>query len=451
MFYNNQLYVADSGNNRLLVMPQNGTTFGPGVSVLGQDLVTLNAPNLVEGREFDFTSAGANQGDAGLAVDLSSTPPHLYVADTYNNRILGWNDLRNLQAGQKADIVIGQPDFQQVLVNYPTNNANQPNSSGLYLPRGVAVDLEGNLYVADGGNGRVLRFPSPFTNYQAGTPEQADLVLGQLNFTSTVPDPTQRTMASPYGLAFTYDTGLMVSDIAMSRVMFFPGDQHNPSSFSSGEAATLVFGQPNFNSITAGSTSNQLNSPRHISVDTDDRLYVADTGNGRVQIFDHAPTAGQNPSAAYSLTTGLQYPAGIYVSAATGEIWVADAGNRNAIRFTSFDQLVRNGQPNATIQTPVGLRAVVEDGWGNLFLADTANRITIYYPGLGVVNNASYLYTSQLAPGMLTSIFTQGNAGQFGTQASSAPSPPSAHHAERRSGSLQRHSGADLVCRSESD
>ena len=232
VFYNNQLYVADSGNNRLLVMPQNGTTFGPGVSVLGQDLVTLNAPNLVEGREFDFTSAGANQGDAGLAVDLSSTPPHLYVADTYNNRILGWNDLRNLQAGQKADIVIGQPDFQQVLVNYPTNNANQPNSSGLYLPRGVAVDLEGNLYVADGGNGRVLRFPSPFTNYQAGTPEQADLVLGQLNFTSTVPDPTQRTMASPYGLAFTYDTGLMVSDIAMSRVMFFPGDQHNPSSFS---------------------------------------------------------------------------------------------------------------------------------------------------------------------------------------------------------------------------
>ena len=97
------------------------------------------------------------------------------------------------------------------------------------------------------------------------------------------------------------------------------------------------------------------------------------------------------------LTTGLQYPAGIYVSAATGEIWVADAGNRNAIRFTSFDQLVaQNGQPNATIQTPVGLRAVVEDGWGNLFLADTANRITIYYPGLGVVNNASYLYTSQL-------------------------------------------------------
>jgi uncharacterized protein (TIGR03437 family) len=152
---------------------------------------------------------------------------------------------------------------------------------------------------------------------------------------------------------------------------------------------------------------------------------VADTGNGRVEIFDHAPTAGQNPAAAYTLTTGLEFPAGIYVSAATGEIWVGDAGNKNAIRFTNFQQLVAsNGQPNFEIQTPVSLRAVVEDGWGNLFLADTANRVTIFYPGLGVVNNANYLYTNALAPGMITAIFTEGNAGQFGAQAASAAAVP---------------------------
>ena len=106
--------------------------------------------------------------------------------------------------------------------------------------------------MADSGNGRVLRFPTPFASYQPGTPQQADLVLGQLSFNSTVPDATQRTMELPYGLAFTASTGLMVSDFAQSRVLFFPGDQHNPSSFSSGEAATLVFGQPNFTFDNSG-------------------------------------------------------------------------------------------------------------------------------------------------------------------------------------------------------
>ena len=185
--------------------------------------MTLNAPNLVEGREFDF--GGGNTGyDAGVAVDFTSSPPHLYVADTYNNRILGYNDLRNVQSGAKADLVIGQPDFQQVLVNYPANNANLPNASGLFLPTGLAVDSAGNLYVADRGNGRVLRFPQPFANYTPGTLEQANLVLGQSSFTSTkITDATDRTMAQPYGLAFTLAGGLLVSDAVPESRAVFPG------------------------------------------------------------------------------------------------------------------------------------------------------------------------------------------------------------------------------------
>ena len=148
-----------------------------------------------------------------------------YVADTYNNRILGYNDLRSLKAGAKADIVIGQPDFQQVLTNYPANDANKTNSSGLFLPTGVVVDSNGNLYVADKGNGRVLRFPAPFANYTPGLMEQADLVLGQSGFSSTrITDATNRTMAQPYGLAFTYAGGLLVSDVALNRACSISGE-----------------------------------------------------------------------------------------------------------------------------------------------------------------------------------------------------------------------------------
>ena len=425
VFFNSELYVADSGNNRVLVLPQSGASFSPATMVLGQDAMNLNAPNLVEGREFDFTSVASSSADAGIAIDANANPPHLYVADTYNNRILGYNDLRNLAAGMKADLVIGQPDFQQTLANYPTNSPNTTNSSGLSIPTGLAVDSAGNLYVADTGNGRVLRFPAPFANYTPGTPEQADLVLGQSSFTATkVTDPTQRTMAAPYGLAFAYAGGLLVSDVALARVLYFQGPS---ADFSSGMSATLVFGQPDFNSGGGGSGTAQLNAPHHIAVDTDDRLYVADTGNHRVAIYNSAPDSTSGTPAAYFLTQDLQSPRGIYISGLTAEIWVADSGAGSAIRFAPFNQLVETlGVPNGAILDSGSPLALQEDPWGNMFIADAINRVLTYYPGLVPLNAANFLYPNVLAPGMITALYSQGIYGQFGgqtLQASALPLP----------------------------
>lgn len=421
-FSGTELYVADAANNRVVVLPQTSTGFGPATRVLGQDALTLNAVNLIEGREFDFV--GSTSIDAGIAVDLNSNPPHLYVADTYNNRILGYKDLRNLQPGAKADLVIGQPDFQHQWVNYPTNNPNTPNQASLSVPTGLAVDASGNLYVADTGNGRVLRFPAPFANYTPGTPELADLVLGQSSFFFTITDPTDRTMAAPYGLALTNYPGLLVSDVEHSRVLFFSGP-----GFTNGQAATNVFGQPDFNSSGPGSGMNQLSEPRHIANDSDDRLYVADSGNGRVMIFDHAPNAPNNPVAAYALagSNGLASPRGMYVSPVNGDIWVADAsagGTGAAVRFPAYNNLEVNGfQPNATL-SEFSARAITEDAWGNVFVADAANRVVIHYPGLSSINAASYLFPNALAPGMIAAMYSTGNNNQFGTASQSASSIP---------------------------
>ncbi|HEY3825220.1 MAG TPA: hypothetical protein VGL82_11725 [Bryobacteraceae bacterium] len=418
-FFGSELYVADSFNNRVVVIPLNGTEFGPATRVLGQDLMTLNAPNLVEGRELDF--GGSSTGfDAGVAVDVNSNPPHLYVADTYNNRILGYNDLRSVRSGAKADIVIGQPDFQQVLVNYPTNNTTLPNASGLFLPTGLTVDTAGNLYVADRGNGRVLRFPQPFARYTAGALEQADLVLGQSSFTgATITDATDRTMAEPYSLAFSAITGgLFVSDVFLNRVLYFQG------TLTSGMSASMVFGQPNFNSSASGSGTGQMNAPHHIAADTYDRLYVADSQNARIDIYSNVSTATPGQPAAVTLKSGLVIPRGVYVSGLTGEIWVADAGG-GALRYPAFEELIEaGGIPNGEIVDGDGPLAVTEDAWGDLFLADAAHRVGIYYPGLGPINAANYLYPSQLAPGMIAALFTQGNFNQFGGQPSNAGSLP---------------------------
>ena len=152
--------------------------------------------NLIEGREFQFN--GTN-GDAGLAIDTSGDTPHLYVADTYNNRVLGFRDMRKVQAGTKADLVLGQSDFTTGLLNFQglnnsdTGNPDKTTSFGLNSPSGLAVDSAGNLYVADTGNSRVLRFPTPF-DHQTTLPE-ADLVLGQRNFTTLITDPSASTMS----------------------------------------------------------------------------------------------------------------------------------------------------------------------------------------------------------------------------------------------------------------
>jgi len=422
VYAGNTLYVADSFNNRVLAMPQNGATFGPATSVLGQDAMNLNAPNLVEGREFDFGNGGVGF-DAGIAIDLASDTPHVYVADTFNNRILGFRNLYALQTGMKADLVIGQPDFQQVLVNYPTNNPSQTNASGLSVPTGIAVDSAGNLWVADSGNGRVMRFPQPFANYNPGTPEQADLVLGQGGFTSPkVTDATDRTMSAPYGIAFTQFGGLLVSDSGLNRVLYFQGD---PAHFVSGMAATNVFGQPDFFSSTPGNGINQMSAPHHIATDIDDRLYVADTGNGRVEIFNRAPTAGTDPPAAQILTTGLRAPVGIYVSLANGEIWVADPSAASAVRFPGFNTLAANNDaPNGGFIDTGGPLALTEDAAGDLIMADAAHRVGFYFAELALTNAANFLNQNLLAPGMIAAMFTQGNYNQFGGHPTNAPSLP---------------------------
>src|ERR1035438_1001142 len=129
-----EVFVADSGNNRILVFAGGAT--GPTETagrVIGQLDFPYGAPNLVEGKEFGF--AGSTNSVSGSAIlDYSSTPPHLYVADTLNNRILGFQNFTALQNHQVADLVIGQPDMFRTLINYPTNNPTMPNRQGVSGP-----------------------------------------------------------------------------------------------------------------------------------------------------------------------------------------------------------------------------------------------------------------------------------------------------------------------------
>lgn len=393
----NEVWVVDSGNHRVLVFPIQNGSFATATRLLGQTDFFQSAPNYIEGRDlflfngFARVGAGSVTDGAGLAIDNSSSPPHLYVADTFNHRILGYFDARTVANGAAADIVIGQRDFKRSNINDPSNDVNAVSDTGLMLPAGLVVDAAGNLYVADAGNGRVLRFPNPFDPNSAKTP---DLVLGQTSLFNKIPDATSRTMARPFGLAFSVDGHLLVSDAQHNRILMFrrpPGGD-----FSSGQAADLVIGQPDFSSVVGSNAPNRMISPRHIAVDTDDRLYVCDTGNNRVLIYDRITLAFTDPSPALALTDQLSSPHGVFVSPVTGEIWVANTGRNQLRRYPLFQFLVFDPSANYTIDTS-GPLVITQDAAGNLFSAEGINRVSVYFPGMSAVNGGNRL--QRFAPG----------------------------------------------------
>jgi len=427
VLFNGELYVADSLNNRVIVLPQQSTNppaFSAASRVVGQLGMDFNTVNLVEGKEL-FLLSSTLGGRGGVAVDTKSDPPRLYIADTFNSRVLGFRDARRVKTGDKADLVVGQDSLYRSEVNYPYKDASLLNDMGLFFPTGLAVDANGDLYVADSGNARVLRFPRPFS--QSVTPPRANLVLGQSSFTTKLTDASTRTMAGPYALAFTGQGHLLVSDNAHNRVLMF---QRPPGGdFANGQAAVAKIGQPDFVSTAASSgtpvPTNRLKTPAGLALDSSERLYVCDAGNSRVLIFGnvHALRPEDDPSAVAALT-GLRSPLGTFVSQSTGEIWVANTGNNQALRYPHYDLLpAKDYKPEATIPSPAPL-ALALDGLGNLFIADGSNRVAIHYPAVDVYNGASWVYSTQrpLSPGVWATVKPKGV--QFGSETKIATDLP---------------------------
>src|SRR5580698_5158846 len=181
---------------------------------------------------------------------------------------------RALTTSQAASVVLGQTGF--------TSNGVSPSSTTLKVPSAVAFDAQGNLWVADTSNNRILEYLAPLT-----TGEAASVVLGQTGFNSevcngTTSTPFPTTLCAPSALAFDSSGNLWVTDEANDRVLEFM----KGSGFVSGQAASLVIGEVGFGSkgcnISSQASSTTLCYPDGIAFDSSGNLWVADGGNNRV-------------------------------------------------------------------------------------------------------------------------------------------------------------------------
>ena len=127
---------------------------------------------------------------------------------------------------------------------------------------------------------------------------------------------------------------------------------------------------------TAGSTSTMLSSPRGIFVDTDFTLYVADTGNNRVQRFRPNEANGTTVAgSAAPQSFPLNNPTGIVLDA-DGYLFIMDAGNSRIVGSSSAGFRCLVGCLGSSGSTPDKLlnpRNMAFDNYGNMFVTDDDN------------------------------------------------------------------------------
>lgn len=258
------LYVADTGNNRVLrfdgaaVIPS-GTAAS---AVLGQAT---------------FTTATNAASQTGLSFPyglLMASTGRLYVADILNNRVVAFNNAGSKPNGGSADLVLGQASF--------TATAAATTASGMNRPYHMALSPGGDLYVAEQGNHRITRFPSAGTLANGAS---ATGVLGQPNLTSSTAAVSATGLDQPSSVAFDGSGQLYVADYNNHRVLIFDSAT---TAAASGGAASLVLGQPTFTANAAATTASGMNSPKHalpLLHLTPSYLFVTDSFNNRVLAY----------------------------------------------------------------------------------------------------------------------------------------------------------------------
>ncbi|MEZ0312170.1 MAG: hypothetical protein ACAI38_10370 [Myxococcota bacterium] len=236
------------------------------VVLLGQASGLVNA-NLEDGLE--------------LPSDLAICGGRLFVADQFHHRVLVWD---SFPARGRPSLVLGQPTFTTRASNYAGVDAR-----GLSFPDGIACNSD-TLAVADTSNSRVLIWqPLPTTNFEA-----ASVVVGQPDFsTSGGRGITATGMNGPRGVALV-GSALFVADTAQNRVMVW-----NNVPTVNGVAASFALGQPNLTSGAANAgtsvNANGMFVPAAVASDGT-RLFIADSGNNRVLVWNTVPGAAVPPS-----------------------------------------------------------------------------------------------------------------------------------------------------------
>jgi hypothetical protein len=284
--YNDILYLPDGGYNRVLGFDGIPTINGASADfVLGQT-------------DFTTTTSGNTASTMNAPEAISVYDGKLFLTDYYNHRVMIYNTIPTSGPGT-ADVVVGQSDFGSSGSALSDSRLNRPKEL-------IAVD--GKLIVADTHNHRVMIWNSIPTTHGVA----ADIVVGQSDFDHGVANdddqdgasdgqPSARTMCYPSGV-WSDGTRLAVLDTNNSRVLIwneFPTASFTPADVVLGQADFThnQYNDDNQDGVDDGApTARTLCTPNNGVYSKNDRLFVADSENNRVLIWDAFPTENFTPA-----------------------------------------------------------------------------------------------------------------------------------------------------------
>ncbi|MGA2489287.1 MAG: flippase activity-associated protein Agl23 [Anaerolineales bacterium] len=273
------LFVADSGNSRLVHFDATGN-FLQAIGQTSTDCpyATIPPANVPIGTFCE-----------PWAVAVSPDSQWIYVADTWNHRI------QKLSADGKPVKTWGTPNYDPV----------SSGPFGLWGPRGIIVDSQGHVIVADTGNKRIVIYDADgnFLSQFGGEGTGA----GQFD--------------EPVGLALDSQGNLYVADTWNKRIqVFVPNSDKTNYTFS-------------VQWDISGWSSQSLDNKPYLAIDQQGHIFATDPDSFRILEFTTSGEFVQTWGEYGSTLENFGMPSGISVDS-QGRVWVSDTANNRLMRFT---------------------------------------------------------------------------------------------------------------------
>ena len=306
------LFIADFLNHRIRMVTKNT---GIITTIAGNGVSTGDSFGTFGGDGGPATSAGLN-GPHEVAFDISG---NVFIADSFNQLIrlvTKSTGIITTYAGGSGYAFIG--------------DGGPATSAGLSYPFGVALDISGNVFIADGANHRirvVTRSSGIITTF-AGNGATSNMGISG-TFSGDGGPATSAGLDGPWSVAFDTSGNMFIADRENSRIRLVTKSTGIITTYAGGGASP-------FSGDGSPATSVAIANPEGVAFDISGNVFITDGRRDRVLyvtkstgiITLYAGTGVRRFSGdgAPATSAALWAPAGVAVDI-SGNVFIADAGN----------------------------------------------------------------------------------------------------------------------------